>query len=429
MRPSDTDEQRLLASWKEIADHLGVTARTAQKWETERGLPVHRQPGEKGRVWASAAELDRWRITLSNGQSWWNSLRFFRYYSLGASLAAILALAAAVTQYVARHQRGAPATFRAEFATLTVMDAGGREVFRRTFDKPFATAAYDGYEGQRRIWFGDIDGDRRTETLFVYLPSEANLLGTTLYCFSDGGAPKWIFTPGRTISDAGGASYPPPYVISGISVMDLGAAGGRRIAVTSRHPVHYPNQFVLLDGRGAVQGEYWHSGHLDYVQLADLDGDGVQEILLAGVNNAYKQATLVVLDSRDFTGASWQGEGSPYQILGYPPGKELAALLFPRTCINRKFEMYNMARTMSWQGGLIRVTVFERTSEEDVVIIYTLDANLKLLRAEMSDFFRATHRRLEGDGVLDHPLASHREEELRDVRMVGGRLGKVRGGK
>jgi len=50
-----------LHSWKEIAHYLGVTERTAQKWERERGLPVHRMPGEKGRVVAWLDELDRWR--------------------------------------------------------------------------------------------------------------------------------------------------------------------------------------------------------------------------------------------------------------------------------------------------------------------------------------------------------------------------------
>jgi WD40 repeat protein len=44
--------------WKEIASHLGVDQRTAQRWEPNDGLPVSR---EGGKVFAYAAELDRWR--------------------------------------------------------------------------------------------------------------------------------------------------------------------------------------------------------------------------------------------------------------------------------------------------------------------------------------------------------------------------------
>ena len=50
-----------LESWKEIAAHLHREVRTVQRWERERGLPVHRVPGsKKGGVYASRVELDAW---------------------------------------------------------------------------------------------------------------------------------------------------------------------------------------------------------------------------------------------------------------------------------------------------------------------------------------------------------------------------------
>ncbi len=55
------DAPRELTSWKQIAAHLGVNVRTAQKWERERGLPVRRLPGGRGRVVVETAILDRWK--------------------------------------------------------------------------------------------------------------------------------------------------------------------------------------------------------------------------------------------------------------------------------------------------------------------------------------------------------------------------------
>lgn len=55
-----TDESGTLRGWKEIASHLGVTVRTAQSWEKERGLPVRRVPGKRGMVYCSVAEADAW---------------------------------------------------------------------------------------------------------------------------------------------------------------------------------------------------------------------------------------------------------------------------------------------------------------------------------------------------------------------------------
>jgi len=50
-----------LASWKEIAAYLGVTARTAQRWERSEGLPVHRQMhATLGSAYALRPELDAW---------------------------------------------------------------------------------------------------------------------------------------------------------------------------------------------------------------------------------------------------------------------------------------------------------------------------------------------------------------------------------
>ena len=54
-----------LTGWKEIANHLDVTVRTAQLWEKNRGLPVHRLPGGgKPSVFSTTEELEAW--VLSN---------------------------------------------------------------------------------------------------------------------------------------------------------------------------------------------------------------------------------------------------------------------------------------------------------------------------------------------------------------------------
>ncbi len=50
-----------LDSWKEIAAFFGRAERTVKRWETERGLPVHRVPGSgRGSVFAYSDELAEW---------------------------------------------------------------------------------------------------------------------------------------------------------------------------------------------------------------------------------------------------------------------------------------------------------------------------------------------------------------------------------
>ena len=52
-----------LSSWKEIAAYLGVTVRTAQRWERFEGLPVHRLMHAKlGSAYGFRTEIDAWRV-------------------------------------------------------------------------------------------------------------------------------------------------------------------------------------------------------------------------------------------------------------------------------------------------------------------------------------------------------------------------------
>src|SRR5271169_4754048 len=59
-----------LNSWKEIAGYLGRDLRTVQRWEREKGLPVHRVPGGKRQaVFAFQGEIDCWLQAGASGIS------------------------------------------------------------------------------------------------------------------------------------------------------------------------------------------------------------------------------------------------------------------------------------------------------------------------------------------------------------------------
>jgi Tol biopolymer transport system component len=59
-QPVPRREERF-TSWKEIAAYLKRDIRTVQRWETSRGLPVHRLPGKaRSPIYALKSELDEW---------------------------------------------------------------------------------------------------------------------------------------------------------------------------------------------------------------------------------------------------------------------------------------------------------------------------------------------------------------------------------
>ncbi len=55
-----------LRGWKEIAGFLGTSVSSATRWEGQRGLPVHRLPGEgKEAVFAFRDEIEHWQQSNS----------------------------------------------------------------------------------------------------------------------------------------------------------------------------------------------------------------------------------------------------------------------------------------------------------------------------------------------------------------------------
>lgn len=60
----------VLSCWKDIAHFLGKGVRTAQRWEKELGLPVHRlNGGRKSAVIADPREVEAWLTAHPLGKS------------------------------------------------------------------------------------------------------------------------------------------------------------------------------------------------------------------------------------------------------------------------------------------------------------------------------------------------------------------------
>jgi transcriptional regulator with XRE-family HTH domain len=312
-----------------------------------------------------------------------------------------------------------PADFRIEVSTLIVVDGQGHELWRHQFPSRLEPTSYDQRNLIRRCSFADLDGDGKTETLFVHVPLDFASVGTTLICFGEDGTIRWQFDPGRPIRDTR-QEYFPPYFISSVNIIPVKDAGPQ-ILVSSNHYLHNPNQIAMLDSSGTLISEYWHSGHLYSVAHADLNGDGVEEILLAGVNNGYRLGTLVIFDSRSVSGASSQ---PGRQILGFPPGTEKAVVLFPRTCVSQNASYNRVVELRITRERRIVLAVVEGVSEarNPGVMIYELDFGLNIVNCRPDSHLQEAHRAMELEGALDHPWTEEENERLSNQVVVMGQL-------
>lgn len=402
-------ERQELTSWKEVADYLGVTIRTAQIWEHERGLPVMRLPGRgRARILVPVSALEQWKRSAGNAHTVIKPVRRFALMWLAAA-AVILAAAGFATWRIAA--AGATTSFRIENGGLVALDNRGRELWRRSFERPLCPERYrDSVTlGRNVFWSGDLDGDGRRETLFIKHAADLND-SAVLICYSALGDERWRFRPGRAVATAK-ESFPDRFHPATFTVAPLGDGGSPAIVVVSNHVPYYPSQVALLSASGELLREYWHSGHL-YVLAAQ-----GSRVYLGGISNGHGAATMVVLDPEHFAGASAESD-LRYQLVGLPAAAECARILFPRTCINRKFEPYGFFDSLALDRDSITAIVAARRPPGSASALFEFAPSLVLKDARFADSFRAYHADLRARGEIDHDLSDREEAELSKVSVL-----------
>jgi hypothetical protein len=156
--------------------------------------------------------------------------------------------------------------------------------------------------------------------------------------------------------------------------------------------------------------------------LADLDGDGREEIIATGISEYDHQATLVVLDPDQIFGASTEMDPA-HQIHGMGAAHERLRLLFPRSDLNRALFQYNAANEPAFTHGILSLTVFECITPYPggCRIYYEFDKNLRLIAAYAGgDEFRSAHERFFQTGKNAHVLSVEEQAAFMKVRCLVG---------
>jgi len=328
-----------------------------------------------------------------------------------------------------------PRSGRLDASTLTIMNAEGKELWRKAFPDGFSTDWYyekgigtsNGFStdwygkgGETRIWFGDLEGQGHTSVLFSYLPGSGQQLhASTLICYSDRGKEKWRWTPGRDLPELAGS--PPTFRTVSLRVLRATDKRPPLIVVANIHDTWWPGQIAIIDSNGKTVSEYWHSGGLSSMVLGDLDGDGKEEIIATGVANGYNhQATLVVLDPDRVFGASTEVRPE-FQMHGIGVAQERLRLLFSRSDLNRALYQFNVATDPTVEHGSLRLTVAECITPLGCRIWYEFDKNFHLIAAYAgSDEFRSAHARFFQSGKGAHPLSAEEQAAFQKVRCLVG---------
>lgn len=441
MLPREAGEK--LEGWKAIAEHLGKSVRTAQRWEEEHGLPVHRQPDPEDPhappVFAHAAELDRWWVatfrngtgdldSLANGPggssmtppasrtSLW--LRRAVLWGIGALIAA-LAWRAQVLISAPRQ----PHMVRAvEVNEVGAFDEDGNLLWSQVF--PYAVVPLPASDAVLAK-VEDIDGDGIAEVLMA-INKRGALPGARdgFYCFGATGELLWRFQPDRSIA-IDHKEYENTFAIRDFDTGRDGS-GHSFVVIAAVHRPFAPAQVAVVDERGDVVGEYWHYGYVTDLLIDDFDGDGVDEILLAGTNNMIadpvaarydlaRQQAVIALIEHDINGAI--GPGPVRVPMGLRRGQELAYIAFPFPSVLDALAVGSFATRIepSDQGFSVYVDSADGGHRG---LIYTFDRRLDVIDVGLAEGLPGLHDSLVDEGLISIDLDEERDKLMQVDRLV-----------
>ena len=382
-----------------------------------RNLAVE-SAGNIGQLIANRNIISIKRISLiTRMQGAVHRLRHKSLFSIGAVLLILLPVLFLLPRFIKDRN---PVSFRTVGSRLAVSNTAGDLLWTHDFGRILENNYNVKALYFRNIMAADITGGPANEVLFgAYQLSDPDLSGT-LFCFSSGGDLLWQVKTGKPMT-FGGVSYHGHFRINYILVDDFLHNGEKQILVHTMHTYDFPSRLLLISSKGVILGQYWNSGRIKAIEAADLNGDGIKEIIAGGENNEYQAAFLVVLDPRHMQGASPQDPRGNYYSDEPGPGREKYYLRFPLSVFHTG-RVRDTIYELGIQPGMIQAHLYnENVFQRQKPMLwcglyeYEFDYRLQCTAVKFTDSFLDQH-----ETIFGKPLPAGEEARVRAIQYWDG---------
>jgi hypothetical protein len=287
------------------------------------------------------------------------------------------------------------------------------------------------FDKMKRIEFYDVDGDGINE-VFVGVSAEANSSGTAnirgyVLNHSDH---NWTYKSTRELTFPNNPEYyVSTYNINELMVEDFYHDGKPEIISTFGSIGSFPSMIVKLDAATGKEIDWFYNpGSIVKLASADLNNDGIQEIIAVGINNSYRLPFIAVFDSRDIHGKA--PSTTKYEPANVPLGTMKHYILIPPTKVGKyyseKTHLLGSAMRVSLypESKKIKVTVIDlyRDDKSPAVIEIIFDYDLKPLGITTGSAYDAAALNLYKKRIISKlPDKQYLQEYLQTVQYWDGK--------
>lgn len=245
-----------------------------------------------------------------------------------------------------------PAFAKVKDYVLSVYNKEGEVLWRKQIvgmpdgvtEKPF----YIDNSQRRGVLIADINNDANNEVLLSGFRENNRFADDTLYCFDSKGDLRWHRGVGSSVAFGtkeftANARWK---IIDFFTLRDHRSHETHLYVLAHNNP-YFPTKLLELEATSERELQtYWHPGHLSHSIQFDIDGDGDEEIVLAGVNNSYRGACISVLDPSRLNG--FAPSTPDFAPAGIDKASEMYYVVLPFTDLGQKLSsgFYNAVKAL-----------------------------------------------------------------------------------
>lgn len=412
-------EPEKLTSWKEIANFLNVDAKTAQRWERLRGLPIRRIPGGgRGSVYALPSEIEQWLKSAGDEAS--EAGRDPAPRPAARSLLAglkrwLVPLAivtiSAVVLLVAWRGRGeeiASAAVRGRM--LTAFDKMGNSLW--AYELSPAARALEPHNG----WSHALrtvrwrQGDK-PELVAAFVTDDNTSLSSHVLCLDASGRKRWQWDATFPLLDFNGRPFERQWILQ--HILPDSTSPDTVVWAAVANPVRWASGLFRLDSEGRADLRFANAGSIQRVlRLPPAAGS---KLLIAGVNNAFSRAFVAEIDPNGPVAFSPPSGNDRYHLFDTPAGRPVSYYLLPESEIHHAGNLgyFHVDKLLQLNDRVVVEVIAHPTGQS--AFLYEFDLNLTPVRARLTASGHGLHQAYEAKGLIGHRISECPEMNGRQV--------------